>query len=125
MRMREISDGAPAEEWLDVESDGDEDINTDLMTALGSQPQWYMRARSLLRTTLKARRACRATACRIKSPVAVLPFEAKIMHVTVPEGAPRRVPPGDREEHERLPTAPWIRARLCRRLVRVQDSHRR
>ena len=41
-----------------------------------------------------------------------------------PEGATCCIPPGEREEHKRLPTSPWIYARLCRQLVRVQVSHR-
>jgi len=87
-RMREISDAAPAEEWLDVESGEDEDIDTDLMTALGEPTSVVHESPLALTYHVEGASGVPSDGVPHQVSVAVLPFEAKIMHVTVPKVRP-------------------------------------
>ena len=86
-RMRAISDAAPAEEWLDVESE-DEDMGADLMTALGEPTSVVHESPLALTYHVEGASGVPSDGVPHQVSVAVLPFEAKIMHVTVPKVRP-------------------------------------
>ena len=87
-RFCEISDGAPAEEWLDVESDGNEDVDADLMTALEEPTTVVHESPLALTYHVEGASGVPSDGVPHQVSVAVLPFEAKIMHVTVPKARP-------------------------------------
>ena len=82
------SDTAPTEDLLDVESDGDEDMGADPMTTLG-EPTTVVHESSLALTYhVEGTSGVPSDGVPHQVSVAVLPFEAKIMHVTVPKARP-------------------------------------
>ena len=78
------SDAAPAEDWLDIESDGDEDMGADLMTTTSLVHESPV----TLTYHVEGELGVPSDGVPHQVPVAVLPFKAKIMHVTVPKVRP-------------------------------------
>ena len=117
---RGASDAAPAEDWLDIELDGDEEIGSDLMTTTprAREPSCSYVPRSRRVGGAEQRRAT----SRSRRGTGLQSEDYARDH---PEGATCCIPPGGREEHKRLSTARWTYARLCRQLDRVQVGHRR
>ena len=82
------SDAAPTEDWLDVETDGDEDMGADPMTTLGEPTSVVHESPLALTYHVEGASGVPSDGVPHQVPVAVLPFEAKIMHVTVPKVRP-------------------------------------
>jgi len=87
-RSRRASDAAPAEDWLDIESDGDEGMDADLMTALGEPTSVVHESPLALTYHVEGASGVPSDGVPHQVSVAVLPFEAKIIHVTVPKARP-------------------------------------
>jgi uncharacterized protein (TIGR02231 family) len=78
------SDAAHAEDWLDIESDGDGDMGADLMATTSLVHESPV----TLTYHVEGELGVPSDGVPHQVPVAVLPFEAKIMHVTVPKVQP-------------------------------------
>jgi len=78
-RSRGVSDAAPAEEWLDVELDGDEDMGADLMTTLGEPTSVVRESPLALTYHVEGASGVPSDGVPHQVSVAVLPFEAKTM----------------------------------------------
>ena len=87
-RSRGAADAAPVEDWLDVDSDGDEDMDADLMTTLGEPTSVVHESPLALTYHVEGASGVPSDGVPHQVSVAVLPFEAKIMHVTVPKVRP-------------------------------------